>query len=180
VTAARERLAQHLGSAPASLSIQAALAQTWPNTALGCPAPDQSYQAISVPGYQLTFGNGTQTFDVHTTLLAAPGEPMVLCENQLPVELAAAPSAATPEAAAAAMIELARQDLAKALGVDISAVTVVSSSPVQWNDSSLGCPKPGQNYLQVVTPGYLVRLSAQGQTYEYHTDARSTVVRCVP
>jgi hypothetical protein len=147
---------------------------------MGCPAPDQSYQAVSVPGYLLTFSDGSRNFDVHTSLLAAAGEPMVLCENKLPVDLAAMPATAAPDQAAQAMVELARQDLAKALYIDVGEISLVTSNAVEWNDSSLGCPKPGQNYLQVVTPGYLVRLSAQGQTYEYHTDTRSQVVRCTP
>jgi hypothetical protein len=78
------------------------------------------------------------------------------------------------------MAELAKQDLAKTLSIAPSDVTVVSIAPVQWNDSSLGCAKPGQSYLQVITPGFMIRLNAQGQGYEYHTDSTSQVVQCVP
>jgi hypothetical protein len=105
---------------------------------------------------------------------------MVLCENKLPVDLTAAATPAAPGAGAQAVIELAKQDLAKALGVDASTITVQLANPVEWNDSSLGCPKPGQTYLQVITSGYLVKLQANGQTYEYHTDTQGTVVRCMP
>jgi hypothetical protein len=33
-------------------------------------------------------------------------------------------------------------------------------------------------YAQVITPGFLIVLAAQGQTYEYHTDQKATVVLC--
>lgn len=67
---------------------------------------------------------------------------------------------------------------AAALGIDPSAVTVVSYEPKDWGDTSLGCPKPGEVYAQVITPGYRVVLSANGQTLEYHTDGVDRAVRC--
>jgi hypothetical protein len=48
----------------------------------------------------------------------------------------------------------------------------------EWSDASLGCPKPGQMYAQVITPGYLVVLEAGGQRLEYHTDAGRRVELC--
>jgi heat shock protein HslJ len=34
------------------------------------------------------------------------------------------------------------------------------------------------NYLQVITPGYLIVLEAQGRRYEYHADKRARLIRC--
>jgi hypothetical protein len=48
----------------------------------------------------------------------------------------------------------------------------------QWGDSSLGCPRPGVQYSQVVTDGYLIVVTAAGKTLEYHSDARGRVVLC--
>jgi hypothetical protein len=76
------------------------------------------------------------------------------------------------------MFERAQQDLAKALGIDLADITLVNIQPVEWSDGSLGCPQPGANYLQVITPGYLIMLEAQGKRYEYHTDQRARAVRC--
>ncbi len=39
---------------------------------------------------------------------------------------------------------------------------------VDWRDSSLGCPKPGIAYLDVITPGHKVTLRADGQIYVVH------------
>ena len=50
--------------------------------------------------------------------------------------------------------------------------------PVEWRDASLGCPKPGVDYIQVLTPGYVIKLEAAGSVYEYHTDDAQRVVTC--
>ena len=57
-------------------------------------------------------------------------------------------------------------------------VAAVRAAVPSWPDSSLGCPKPNMNYLQVITPGYRIVLEAQGRSYEYHTDTGKRVVRC--
>ena len=69
-------------------------------------------------------------------------------------------------------------NLADELGVDVDSIQVISVAPAEWRDSSLGCPKPGQNYLMVITPGYLVILEVGGEQYEYHADMQGNVVRC--
>lgn len=61
-----------------------------------------------------------------------------------------------------------RQDLAERLLIDPDQVRVVSVEAVQWRDSSLGCPQPGMNYLQVITPGYRIELEVGGEIYTYH------------
>ena len=67
--------------------------------------------------------------------------------------------------------------LAEELGVLEADVKVVSFERVTWSDSSLGVPQPGEAYLQVLTPGYRVRLSVLNQEYVYHTDMRNHLVR---
>ena len=64
------------------------------------------------------------------------------------------------------------------IGVD--AVTVVSYDPVEWPDTSLGAPRPGRVYAQVITPGFKVVLTAEGRRYEYHTDLKDRVVLAAP
>ena len=75
-------------------------------------------------------------------------------------------------------LALAQAALASELGIQPSEVMFVEGGSVEWNDSSLGCPKPDQAYLQVITPGYRFRLQAHGQSYEYHTDTGRRAVRC--
>jgi hypothetical protein len=57
-------------------------------------------------------------------------------------------------------------------------IAVVSVEWMQWRDSSLGCPREGMMYLQVITAGYLIRLEADGSLYEFHTNTGETVVLC--
>jgi hypothetical protein len=180
VQTARERLASKLGIAIDKLTIQKGEQQQWPDESIGCPAAGTTYAQIGIPGYLLTFSDGTRSYAIHTSLKAAPGEPMVWCENQQPTDLAGAVGAPTPDAQGQAMFELAKQDLAKLIQADPASIKLMSITPVEWNDSSLGCAKPGINYMQVITPGYLMRLDANGSSYEYHTDTRATVVQCMP
>jgi hypothetical protein len=66
------------------------------------------------------------------------------------------------------LVDLARVNLAQRLGVDLEAVTVQGIDEVEFPDTSLGVPEPGQVYAQVLTPGHAIRLSVAGQAYEYH------------
>src|SRR5205807_8144006 len=88
------------------------------------------------------------------------------------------PGAPQPNAPTPPVAQVAQATLARDLGISADDVKIVSVEAVEWNDSSLGCPKPGMNYLQVITPGYRIILEAQGQRYEYHTDQQRSVVRC--
>ena len=84
----------------------------------------------------------------------------------------------TTAAAGAAREDGAVADLAQRLGIDPADVLVVDARDVTWPDSSLGCPEPGMNYLQVLTEGYLVVLEAAGQRYEYHGAAAGPLTYC--
>lgn len=92
----------------------------------------------------------------------------------------AATPTCTPEAAlpdeAERLVQMAKEDLARRLQISVSEISVISVEAVDWPDTSLGCPEPGMAYAQVITPGYLIVLGAEGQTYEYHTDEHSSVV----
>lgn len=76
------------------------------------------------------------------------------------------------------VIRLAREDLARRLGLALERIRLVSVQAVQWHDASLGCPKPGMVYAQVITAGFRVVLKARGQRYEYHTDTAESVILC--
>jgi hypothetical protein len=76
------------------------------------------------------------------------------------------------------LVQLARADLAAALNIKADDVELMDVEPVQWRDTSLGCPLPGMMYAQVITPGYRLTLEVDGQPYVYHTDSGQRVVRC--
>lgn len=81
-------------------------------------------------------------------------------------------------AAMDAQIDAAKQDLAQRLGIDASAVEVVEVDAVTWPDTSLGCPRPGMMYPQVLVEGVLVQLRANGQIYRYHGDGQRQLFLC--
>jgi len=76
------------------------------------------------------------------------------------------------------LVEKAKEDLAQRLTISIAQINLVEATEVEWSDSSLGCPQPGMDYLQVITPGYLILLDVGGQTYEYHSNRDTYFVLC--
>jgi hypothetical protein len=80
----------------------------------------------------------------------------------------------------ARLVERASGELGQELGIEPDQVTLVRVENVEWPDASLGCPKPGMMYAQVITPGYRITLEAQGREYTFHTgtDPEGPIVRC--
>ena len=77
-------------------------------------------------------------------------------------------------------VQAAMASAAAEFGVSIDEVTIESWEPIEWNDSSLGCPKPGEFYAQVITPGYRAILMVKDESHEYHTDELDRAIRCDP
>ena len=67
----------------------------------------------------------------------------------------------SPERWAAILADLERR------GAPTGDVTVVSARQVTWNNGALGCPKPGQSYIQSLVRGMQVIVSAGGRQYDY-------------
>jgi hypothetical protein len=89
------------------------------------------------------------------------------------------PSLPTPaDAGLQTLIENAKADLAQRLSISITQINLVEATETEWSDSSLGCPQPGMNYLQVITPGYLILLEVNAQIYEYHSHRDTYFVYC--
>jgi len=74
--------------------------------------------------------------------------------------------------------ESARADLAKRLGVDVDSIEVVQAQAVMWPNSGLGCPEPETMYMDVLTPGVLIRLRTGGKVYQYHAGRSSAPFLC--
>ena len=80
-----------------------------------------------------------------------------------------------PEAAKS-LVNLAKNDLAQRLSVDINNIITVRLDDVNFSDTSLGLSKPGEMYAQVITPRYIIVLEVNNKYYRYHTDKSSVVV----
>jgi hypothetical protein len=77
-----------------------------------------------------------------------------------------------------AYVQLAKEDLAARLGLSTGAIQVIEARSVVWPDGSLGCPHPGMSYIQVPQDGALIRLSAAGITYNYHSGGNKPPFLC--
>lgn len=89
------------------------------------------------------------------------------------------PSMPTPvDPALQSLIEKAKEDLAHRLSILGTQINLVEATAVTWPDASLGCPREGMAYAQVLTPGYLIRLEANGKTYEYHASRGTYIIYC--
>ncbi|HEY6660035.1 MAG TPA: hypothetical protein VI031_02795 [Pyrinomonadaceae bacterium] len=67
-------------------------------------------------------------------------------------------------------VENARKDLAKRLKIDAANVKEGSVEDSDFPDMSLGAAEDGEMSGQMITPGWRIRLEAEGKTYEYRAD----------
>lgn len=57
-------------------------------------------------------------------------------------------------------------------------VVVVSSTAMTWNDGSLGCPQPGQQYTQALVEGWQMIVTVGDQTYDYRFASSGAPLLC--
>ncbi|MEL6301580.1 MAG: hypothetical protein AAFV47_08535 [Pseudomonadota bacterium] len=67
-----------------------------------------------------------------------------------------------------AAAKLGLDALAEHLGIDADTITVDTVRTIQWRDSSIGCPQPGEAYGQVVTPGHKITLRVDDDIHVAH------------
>ena len=65
----------------------------------------------------------------------------------------------------------ARALLAAELDADERDFRLESSESVEWSDAALGCPREGEAYAQVVTPGYRLAFVLAETSHAVHTSA---------
>ena len=87
----------------------------------------------------------------------------------------AAASASGPPALQAVV-----SDAAKRMSTGARKVQVIRTEKMEWPDSALGCPRPGEMYVQMTTPGWLIEVRSGQRALEYHTDASDRFVLCTP
>lgn len=117
--------------------------------------------------YQLTWGSpeyGSVTVDF--TLVELDGW-LYLGEESIQSTAGDAPEDERECGSLQSLADLARVNLAQRLAVEPEAVRVQGIQEVEFPDASLGLPEPDRSYAQVITPGYVIKLAVDGQTYEY-------------
>jgi hypothetical protein len=74
-------------------------------------------------------------------------------------------------------VSIAIRFLADSLAVDPGAVDVFSYDPIDWPDTCLNLPEPGEVCAEAITPGWRILLRVAGHEYEIHTDTIGEHIR---
>jgi hypothetical protein len=152
---------QALGLPADQVKLVSIEAVEWPNGCLGVTHLGMMCTQQVVPGFRIILEANGKQYEFHTNLEATVVSP------------SNGPAVLVP----AAIVAVVKPMLASALGIPESAITVASTQIIEWPDNCLGNAVPGTACGQVVTPGYLVTLEANGQQYEYHTNGDASVVK---
>jgi hypothetical protein len=127
----------------------------------------------------LNSGCQVNATDTPLEMTASPATQALSTTESPTGEIQMTSSAPTPaNAAMQSLIEKAKEDLAQRLSISPAQINLVELTEVEWSDSGLGCPQPGMDYLQVITPGYLILLEVNAQNYEYHSNRDTYFVYC--
>src|SRR5829696_4523740 len=120
----------------------------------------------------VTGSTGATTSD-STTTTSAPSPTMTTDLTAVPT-LSASPLPPPPSPTGGNQVDVppnvldqVRADAAQRTGVAPNQVQIVSTTAQTWNDGSLGCPKPGESYIQVMVDGYQIIVLAGGRTLDY-------------
>lgn len=171
VDGAVKALAKRTEVNPATIDVVSVKEQEWSDTSLGCPQPGMAYAEVITPGYLVVLRAAGKQYHVHTDKAGRA----VVCDN--PGKDAGTGSEGNVEDAdQKAAVTAARRVVMQAASP--KEMEVVSVEEREWSDSSIGCPKPGMSYLQVITPGYLIVIRADGKEHNVHTDKHGRAVIC--
>jgi hypothetical protein len=87
IALARNDLGARTGQPPATIPVRSTEEVEWPDAALGCPAPGQSYATVVTRGYQVVLDLFGQPYDYRVE----DGGRLLLCQDGLPLGPAGAP-----------------------------------------------------------------------------------------
>jgi cytoskeletal protein RodZ len=132
--------------------------------AVACAPPPQPPGDALTPGTPLPTLPPASPTPTSTATSAGTSTPT---PSHTPSQTPATPL--TPTAPALPEVEQAVADLAQRLNVTPAEIVVVDVQAVEWTDTSMGCPQPGQDYLQVITAGLFIQLAHADQLYNYHS-----------
>jgi hypothetical protein len=148
----------------------------------GCEGLPVAPAATPVPVRSLTEPTATATATEVATAIptVAPTEEPATESTSEGIGVPPGGEMTNPGGSPTELIERAKAEVAGLARSSAENVQVVSVEAVDWSDSSLGCPKAGMMYAQVITPGYKIVLESGGNTYEFHTTRNSEgpLVRC--
>ncbi len=87
------------------------------------------------------------------------------------------PTIVPNESSSALAVEAAQQDLAQRLKIPLSSLRLVTAQAKTWQDGCLGLATPEEICIQVLVPGWQLKLT-NGQTiWNYRTNQNGTILR---
>lgn len=164
-------LVERSGAEVSGITIIRAEAVVWNDGALGCAKPGEVYIQVLLNGYRVILEAEGLYYDYRIT----DSGDYKLCEEEI---MPPNNQPDTGEENQNPLVSQAKEDLAERLGIALDQIELLSYEEVVWPDSSLGCPQPGMEYLQVPSDGALIRLSAGGQVYDYHSGGNRGIFLC--
>ena len=157
--AAVTSLSDQLSLAVDQIKLVSTEAVTWPDGCLGIVRMGVMCTQAEVPGFKIILDAEGQEYEYHTN---QDGSVVLLAEG-----------AENP----GAVEDMVIKQLADNLGLQESDITVVSSKEIEFADACLGVAMEGVMCAQVVTPGRIIVLEANGVEYEYHTSQDGSQVQ---
>lgn len=182
--AAQQLLAKRLGVTVDQVTIREIEQEQWSDACLGLQHPDEACAAVITDGYRVVLGANGKIYEAHTDL---DGTQVRFVEDYgkgLPQRITPQPGDGSddgsggglPDGDTSEIAEKVRQALSAKAGIALNQIQVVSVEPVEWPDGCLGIRTRGVACVAVITPGYLVLLEANGQTFEFHTDTQANAI----
>ena len=159
---ARAKLAEQLKIAPDQITVTRSEPQTWSDSSMGCGKPGAIALTVITEGYAVVLSAQGRDYNVHVS-----GSSAVICNKG---EMLHRDGHAMNARGLDLMMERARQDLAQRIGADPAKIRLAGTQAHRWNDSALGCPRPGEAIRTGPVDGFKLSLKYSGRTYTYHTD----------
>ena len=160
---ARAKLAEQLKIAPDAITVTRSEPRTWSDSSMGCGKPGTVALTVITEGYAVVLSAQGSAHNVHVS-----GSNAVICNQGAMLQRGRAMNARGLDV----MMERARQDLAQRLGADPAKIRLAGQQPHRWEDSGLGCPRPGEAIQAGPVDGFKLSLKYSGRSYTYHTDRK--------
>lgn len=142
----------------------------------GCGENKELPIVTSYPAYtpDLTYTSVSVTPVVTAPTITKPTS----VPTPMPTQLSKVASTPVPATKSGKAEIAARERLSDSLGITDQVFIVYRTESLDWYDASLGCPKPGYSYAQVITPGYRITFDMEGVHYRVHTnlDGSNTIL----
>lgn len=152
-TAALAALTDMTGLPADKLTLISTEAVTWPDGCLGVQRAGVVCTQALVEGFKIVIEADGEQYEFHTN---EDGSAVVL---------------ASGEDVTGLLEDVLIAQLAENLGLDGKEISVASTEQVEFGDACLGVSMPEVMCAQVVTPGWVIVLQADGLQYEYHASA---------